>query len=252
MSATCLATSWRKRCAASLRSSSVRRGAQRRDGLEREFGVDHQRALVGQEHDAVRPRVVGQRVLEFVKALGQAILHDRLHAGLAERAARLLVGEHVAQRGHVRREIGQVLLRIVDHGEPLVQGLQAVDGLLGVGLERGAEPAATPSRAARTGRGRARPAGRRAPRPWPAAARRSPIAGRRAPRPSPGDAPRCRPAAGPARRRPGRGACGRRTTSQTRAATPAASTTTSTVRTGTRVSLIPVFYPIRRPGANEV
>ena len=40
----------RTRCAANLRSSSVLAVAERGDAFEREFGVDHQRPLVGQQH----------------------------------------------------------------------------------------------------------------------------------------------------------------------------------------------------------
>ena len=100
------------------------------DGFEREFRVDHQRALVGQEHGAVRPAAVGQRELEFVAALRQAILDDDLHAALAECAALLLVGEHALQRGDLGGELGDVLLRAVDHGKPLVELLQVLDGVL--------------------------------------------------------------------------------------------------------------------------
>ena len=128
---------------------------------------------VGQEDDAVRPRLVRQRVLEFVDALGQAVLDDRLHPRLAESAARLLVGEHVAQRGHLCRQIGDVLLRAVDDGEPLMQALQPVDGLLGGRIAATGRAAPTRRRAARTAPGRAPPGGPPAPRPWPAGGRRS-------------------------------------------------------------------------------
>ena len=63
-------------------------------------------------------------MLEFVRALRQAVLDDRFHARLAERAACLLVGEHVAQRRDLRGELGEVLVRVVDHAEPLVQQAQ--------------------------------------------------------------------------------------------------------------------------------
>ena len=73
--------------------------AMRGHGFEREFCVDHQRGLVGEINDAVGPGVVGERELELETTHGQAVLHDCFHAGLAEGAAHLLVGEHVAQRG---------------------------------------------------------------------------------------------------------------------------------------------------------
>jgi len=49
--------------------------------------------------------------------------------GLTERAARLLVGKHVAQRGHLRGEIGEVLVGVVDDAEPLVQHAQGIHGV---------------------------------------------------------------------------------------------------------------------------
>ena len=60
--------------------------AQRRHGFEGELGIDDQGPRIRQENDAVRPRPVRQCVLKFVRALGQAILDDRLHAGLTEGA----------------------------------------------------------------------------------------------------------------------------------------------------------------------
>ena len=97
--------------------------------------------LVGQKDHAVRPRAVGERELELVAALGQAVLDDRFHARLTEGAAHLLVGEHVAQRGDLLRQVGDVLLRAVDDREPLVQLLQALDRLLGGVRHRLADPA---------------------------------------------------------------------------------------------------------------
>ena len=47
----------------------ARRLAERGDGFERKFGVDHERALVGQEDRAIRPHAVRERELEFVGAL---------------------------------------------------------------------------------------------------------------------------------------------------------------------------------------
>ena len=94
---------------------------QRGHRLQWEFRVDAERALVGQEHHAIRALACRERVLEFVGALRHAVLHDRFHPRLAESAARLLVGEHVAERGHLRRQVGEVFMRIVDDAEPLVQ-----------------------------------------------------------------------------------------------------------------------------------
>ena len=103
---------------------------ERGDRFERKFGVDHQRAPVRQKYGAVGPALVGQRELEFVAALRQPVLDDQLHAPLAEGAALLLVGEHALQRGDLRCQIGDVPLRAVDDHEPLVELLQALDGVL--------------------------------------------------------------------------------------------------------------------------
>ena len=70
---------------------------------------------------AVGPLAVRQRRLEAVGALGQAVLDDGLHAHLAEGAARLLVGEDLLQRDHLGGKLGQVPLRRVDDGQPLVK-----------------------------------------------------------------------------------------------------------------------------------
>src|SRR5262249_51842557 len=104
--------------------------AQRRHRFERELGVDCQRPPVRQEYRAIRAASVRKRELEFVTALGQAILYYDLEAARAERAALLLVGQHALQRGHLGRQIGDVLLRMVDDREPLVELLQAFDRLL--------------------------------------------------------------------------------------------------------------------------
>ena len=110
------------------------------DGFERKFGVDDQGPVVRQKHAAIGPGAVRQRVLEGVGALGQAVLNDDFHARLAEGAARLLVGEHALQRGHLGGELGDVLLRVVDHREPLVELLQVL-GRVQLGLfQRIAEP----------------------------------------------------------------------------------------------------------------
>ena len=104
--------------------------AQGGDGFERELGVDHQGPVVRQEYRAVRPAPVGERELEFVAVFRQPVLDDELHAALAERAALLLVGQHALQRGHLRRQVGDVPLRAVDDREPLVELLQAFDRVL--------------------------------------------------------------------------------------------------------------------------
>ena len=68
--------------------------------------------------------------MEFVAVFRQPVLDDELHARLAESAALLFVGEHVLQRGHLRRQIGDVSLRVVDDCEPLVELLQVLNRML--------------------------------------------------------------------------------------------------------------------------
>ena len=116
------------------------RVAERGDRFERELGVDHQRALVGQKDRAIRPHPVRERELEFVGAFREPVLDDHFHAALAEGAALLLVGEHARERRHLRGQVGDVLLRAVDDGEALVELRQIVGGLFRRRLHRLAEP----------------------------------------------------------------------------------------------------------------
>ena len=117
--------------------------------LQRKFRVDAERALVGQEHHAVRALPRRERVLELVGALRHAVLHDRFHPRLAERAARLLVGEHVAQGRHLRGQVGEVLVRVVDDAEPLMQHAQTVHGVPRGRFHRLADAVRSPNPAAR-------------------------------------------------------------------------------------------------------
>ena len=92
MSVTCRPTSWRSRDAGVLALVVGLGLAEGGDGLEREFGVDGERPAVRQEHDAVRPAPVRQRVLEFEACLRQPVLDDDFHAAWpnAPRACLLL------------------------------------------------------------------------------------------------------------------------------------------------------------------
>ena len=78
--------------------------------------------------------------MKFVTALRQAVLDYDFHARLAERAALLLVGQHALQRRDLGGEIGDVLLRGVDDGKPLVQLLQMLRRVRRGLLQRIAEP----------------------------------------------------------------------------------------------------------------
>ncbi len=100
----------------------VGRGTDGVPGLQRKFGVDDQRRRAVRHLDqAVGPGAVRQRRLELVGAVRQAVGDDRLHARLAEGAARLLVGEDRLQLHDLAGERLDVVLRIVDDGEPLLQ-----------------------------------------------------------------------------------------------------------------------------------
>ena len=122
---------------------------QRRHCLQWKLGIDAERTLIGQEHHAIRPLVVRKRELEFEGALRHAVLDDRLHPRLAEGAARLLVGEHVAQGRDLRGQVGEVLVRAVDDAEPLVQLAQASPSCCAWSAPSTGRPDGSPNRAAR-------------------------------------------------------------------------------------------------------
>ena len=65
-------------------------------------------------------------MLKRKRAIGHPVAHDGFHSRLTECTARLFVGKYVAHRRHLRGEVGQILVRIVDDAEPLVQDTQAV------------------------------------------------------------------------------------------------------------------------------
>ena len=112
----------------------VRSGAEPLPAFERKFRVDHQcRRLIGHEHHTIGPGAVAERVLEGKAPLRQPIADDRLHAALAEGAAGLLVGEDRLEAHHVLAEFGDVGLRAVDDGEPLVERAERLRRL-GVGF----------------------------------------------------------------------------------------------------------------------
>ena len=76
-----------------------------------------------------------ERVLELVSRWRQPVLDDRFHAALAEGAARLLVGEDVFQADDLLRQPGQLRLRRVDNGEPLVQFGEVIAGRARLALQ---------------------------------------------------------------------------------------------------------------------
>ncbi len=79
---------------------------------------------------AVGAQAVADRGLEFVGVRGQHGLDEVAQLHLAERAARLLVGEDVLQADHLRRQRGDVALRLVDDGQPLAQRRQRLPRLV--------------------------------------------------------------------------------------------------------------------------
>jgi hypothetical protein len=97
----------------------------RADGIpcfQRELGIDDEAGrFVGEGDHAIRPVAVRERCLELVAADRQAVLDDGFHPGLAEHAARLLVGEDMLQSHHLAGQFGDVALGRVDDGETLVE-----------------------------------------------------------------------------------------------------------------------------------
>ncbi len=74
----------------------------------------------------------------------QPVGDDRLHAALAERAARLLVGQDLLELHDLARQRLDVGLRRVDHRQPLLQLRQVFVGRLRLLGDRMAEPRAHP------------------------------------------------------------------------------------------------------------
>ena len=97
MSPMCFAISVRTRCDREFTVVFALRLAKGSHRLERKLGVDDQGRAVGQVHNAIWPRLVGEGRLEFVAILRQAVLNDHFHSRLPKGAARLLVGEHALQ-----------------------------------------------------------------------------------------------------------------------------------------------------------
>ena len=168
MSLTCLPTSARTRARAALRASSSRARAKSGERLERELGVHRQQPRIArQADDAIGPGAVGERELEVVSPRRQAVAHDRLHAPLAEGAARLLVGENVLQRHHFARHVGQARLRRVDHRETFIEPAETLAGRLRLGVRAPRRAAPRHYRAGRRRRGQGPPGATRAIRPGP-------------------------------------------------------------------------------------
>ena len=133
-------TAWRICAAAALRGLGLMRGAQGLEALQRELRVDDQRrGRSGQAERAVGPRAVGQAGLKREAARGQGIADDRLHAHLAEGAARLLVRQDVLQADDAPGEIGDIGLRRVDDRQPLIKLRKLLGGVALLRLQMFAE-----------------------------------------------------------------------------------------------------------------
>src|SRR5206468_1523877 len=68
--------------------------------------------------------------IRYLAAMLSTCLATSCRKRLPERAPLLLVGQHALQRGHLRSQVGDVSLRVVDDREPLVEFLQVLDGML--------------------------------------------------------------------------------------------------------------------------
>ena len=114
--------------------------AERVVGLLGELGVDRDRAgRVGQPDQAIDP-AAAERGLQLEGSRGQGVAQQVFQQDLAEAAARLLVAENVLQPDHLARQLGDVLLRRVDHRQPLLQGAERLAGLLALLLQPVADP----------------------------------------------------------------------------------------------------------------
>ena len=90
--------------------------------LQRELRVQRDRPRrIGQQQQAIHPLAAIHRRLEAIGRRRQRALHQILHLDLAEGAARLLVGQDVLQPHNLGRQFRDILLRRVDHGQPLPQ-----------------------------------------------------------------------------------------------------------------------------------
>ncbi len=102
---------------------SIGRGpAQRLIGLQREFAVDTDRPRrIGQMNKAIRPPPVRERRLQRVAVRRQRLGHDIRELNFPKRPARLLVRQNILQRQHITRQLGDIVLRLVDGLQPLLQ-----------------------------------------------------------------------------------------------------------------------------------
>ena len=109
--------------------------------LQRKLGVHRDQAgRLGQPQHAVGARAVGQRVLQLEGVRRQHVAHQRLELHLAEGAARALVAQQLLQAHHVAGQAVDLLLRLVDGGQPRHHVDEGLVGLLEALVEALAAP----------------------------------------------------------------------------------------------------------------
>ena len=132
MSSTCLRRSARNwRCAGSAIAPRQPRLEHAVIVLERKLGVHRDHAgRLGQLQHAIGAVAVGQRVLEFEGVGRQQVAHQRLELHFAEGAARALVAQQLLQADDVAGQTVDLLLRLVDGGQPRHHVGEGLVGLL--------------------------------------------------------------------------------------------------------------------------
>ena len=94
---------------------------------------------IGQGQQAI-DALAADRRLERVALRRQRGLHDVGQLHFAEGATRLFVGKDVLQVHHLARQLDDAFLGGIDHRQPLAQVGHGLARLLGVGLQRLADP----------------------------------------------------------------------------------------------------------------
>ena len=98
------------------------RPPQRLIRLQRKLRIDHNRPRrVRQMDQTIRPLPIRQRRLQRIAVRRQRLGHDIGQLDLPERAARLLVRQNILKAQHIARQLGDVVLRLVDGRKPLLQ-----------------------------------------------------------------------------------------------------------------------------------
>lgn len=85
---------------------------------------------IRQLDQAVGPLAVRQHTLEFIRRIGERILDDGRQLDFPECASSLLVIKNVLKTDNLRGELRDVLLGLIDHGEPFGELGDRLGGLL--------------------------------------------------------------------------------------------------------------------------